>query len=547
MRLLSVFKRYASSKVVFLGVLLGLVSGVASSAVLHVVREALHFPNPDRTLKLILLFIGLSLLTAITRYVSSIVLVILGARSVAVMQQELSRRILSAPMRRLDDLGAHRLMVTLTSDITAITNAVASLPVLFINLATVLGCFAYMAWLSWTEMLLVLLVMVVGIPAYLSAVKAGSLRQRQAREVEDDLFKHFRAATQGSKELKMRRRRHDSFLMLLESTALRFRDLRIQAIKVLLGAATLGNLLFYVALGIILFAPGPKDFDVKMGYILALLYFIGPLQLLLSSLSGLTQADASVQKIERLGLSLMEASSETPARGEYEPRSDWNTLELQGVTLSYPSQEQEDSSFTLGPIDLVLRRGEIVFLAGGNGSGKTTLAKVLIGLYPADSGRIVFDGISVTDENRDDFRQHFSVVFADYFLFDTLLGFDAPEHEEKARQYLSQLRLQHKVRISRGKLSTIELSHGQRKRLALLMAFLEDSPIFVFDEWAADQDPEFREFFYRQILPELRARGKTVLVISHDERYFHMGDRILSLDYGKLTADRLLATEYATA
>lgn len=545
MRLLSVFKRYASSKVVTFGAVLGLLSGVASSAVLHVVREALHFPDPNRTVKLILLFIGLSLLTAATRYASSLILVVLGARSVAIMQQDLSRKILGAPMRRLDDLGAHRLMVTLTNDITAITNAVASLPVLFINFATVLGCFVYMAWLSWTEMLLVLVVMAVGIPMYLAAIRAGAVRQRQAREVEDDLFKHFRAATQGSKELKMRRHRHDSFLALLESTALRFRDLRIQATKVLLGAATLGNLLFYVALGVILFAPGLDGLEVKLGYILALLYFIGPLQLLLGSLPGLTQADASVQKIERLGLSLMEASGETPAGDEDELRSDWKILELQGVTLSYPSPEQEDSSFTLGPIDLVLHRGEIVFLAGGNGSGKTTLAKVLVGLYPADSGRVLFDGTPITDENRDAFRQHFSIVFADHFLFDTLLGFDAPEHEEKARQYLSQLRLQHKVRIARGKLSTIELSQGQRKRLALLTAFLEDSPIFVFDEWAADQDPEFREFFYHQILPALRARGKTVLVISHDERYFHMGDRILHLDYGKLTAERPLTTEYA--
>jgi putative ATP-binding cassette transporter len=546
--LFSLFKRYSSDKMVVWGIVLGLLSGVSASAVLHVMREVLYETGDTSLLVLGLLFAGLSLFTAVSRYLATVVLVNLGAHSVANMQQQLSRKILGSPMRRLEELGTHRLMVTLTNDIAAITTAVANLPVLFINAASVVGCLVYMAWLSWTEMLVVLVVMAVGIPAYLAAVRAGSNRQRRAREVEDDLFKHFRAATQGSKELKMRRSRRESFLALLRATAVRFRDLRIDALKVLLAAASLGNLLFYIAMGAILFAPTPgvEGIKDKAGYVLAILYFIGPLQVLLTALPSLTQAEASIQKIERLGL--WEEPGEMGETGGEALRPDWQLIELQGATLTYPPQEQEDSSFTLGPIDLVLRREEIVFLAGGNGSGKTTLAKVLIGLYPPDSGRILVDGKPVTNDNRDEFRQHFSVVFADYFLFDSLLGFDSPENEEKAREYLAQLRLQHKVRIARGKLSTIELSQGQRKRLALLMAFLEDSPVFVFDEWAADQDPEFRELFYYQILPALRDRGKTVLVISHDERYFHMGDRVLQMDYGKLAADQPLSREeYATA
>jgi putative ATP-binding cassette transporter len=548
MKLFSIFRRYADSRLSVIGVVLGLLSGVAGSAILHVVREALRNRNPDRVLTLLLTFAGLCVLTAVSRFVSSLVLVGLGARSVAVLQQELSRKILGTPMRRLDEIGSHRLMVTLTNDISAITNVVTNLPVLFINVATVLGCIGYMAWLSWTEMLVVLVAMAVGVPTYLAALTAGSRRQRLAREVEDDLFKHFRGATQGTKELKMRRRRRDGFLGSLESTVVRYRDLRIEFMKIFLGAASWGNVLFYIAIGVVLFAPGLENGDLKTGYTLTLLYLIGPLQLVLNSFPMLTQANTSVQKIERLGISLVEEASETAAGPDYEPSPSWRTLELQEVTLAFPRQEIEESRFTLGPVGLTLNRGEIVFLAGGNGSGKTTLAKVLIGLYPPDSGRILLDGVPVTDENRDEFRQHFSVVFSDYFLFDTLLGFDSTEHEARARQYLVDLRLHHKVRVANGKLSTIELSQGQRKRLALLMAFLEDSPFFVFDEWAADQDPEFRKFFYYQILPELRDRGKTVLVISHDERFFQMGDRILQMEYGRLVADQpVQATEYATA
>jgi putative pyoverdin transport system ATP-binding/permease protein len=96
------------------------------------------------------------------------------------------------------------------------------------------------------------------------------------------------------------------------------------------------------------------------------------------------------------------------------------------------------------------------------------------------------------------------------------------------------LQLSHKVQVKDGSLSTTELSQGQRKRLALLTAYLDDRPIYLFDEWVADQDPFFREVFYQQILPELKKRDKAVLVISHDDRYFHLCDRLIKLDYGQI-------------
>jgi putative ATP-binding cassette transporter len=175
---------------------------------------------------------------------------------------------------------------------------------------------------------------------------------------------------------------------------------------------------------------------------------------------------------------------------------------------------------------------------GGNGSGKTTLAKLLIGLYSPEEGEIRFGGKSITDENRDEYRQSFSVVFTDFFLFDSLLGLDNINIDGDARYYLEKLQLDQTVRVSDGVLSTINVSQGQRKRLALLTAYLEDRAIYLFDEWAADQDPVFKEIFYLQLLPELKARGKTVIVISHDDRYYHVADRIIKLDYGRIEYDK---------
>jgi putative ATP-binding cassette transporter len=185
-------------------------------------------------------------------------------------------------------------------------------------------------------------------------------------------------------------------------------------------------------------------------------------------------------------------------------------------------------------VDLTFRRGELVFVVGGNGSGKSTLAKIVTGLYPPEAGRILLDGREITDANRDEYRQLFSTVFADYHLFESLLGMHSPELDLQAEEYLTQLHLNQKVKITDGRISTTALSSGQRKRLALLTAYLEDRPFYVFDEWAADQDPLFKEIFYRQLLPELKSRGKTILVITHDDRYFDAADRILKLDYGQL-------------
>ena len=193
------------------------------------------------------------------------------------------------------------------------------------------------------------------------------------------------------------------------------------------------------------------------------------------------------------------------------PTVSWKRLELIDVTHIY-HQNGSGEEFTLGPINLTLQPGELIFLIGGNGSGKTTLVKLLMGLYEPESGEIRLDGRAVTAEQRNDYRQQFSVVFYDFYLFERLFGLEAKDLDGQSQKYLDLLQLSHKLKIQNGKLSTVDLSQGQRKRLALLNAYLEDRPIYIFDEWAADQDPMFKQIFYYQLLPELKARGKTVIV-----------------------------------
>jgi putative ATP-binding cassette transporter len=243
----------------------------------------------------------------------------------------------------------------------------------------------------------------------------------------------------------------------------------------------------------------------------------------------------SLEKIESLGLSLR-SSQEEIALVPGPPESSWRRLQLRGVTHVY-QREGEEETFTLGPIDLDLKPGEIVFITGGNGSGKTTLAKILAGLYPPEGGEIRLDDQPIGNDQLDAYRQKFAAVFSDFYLFAELLGIDHPDLDGAARAVLERLQLDRKVQVEGGRFSTIRLSQGQRKRLALLTAFLEDRPIYLFDEWAADQDPYFKEVFYRQILPDLKARGKCVCVISHDDRYYSLADRVVKLENGVIVSD----------
>jgi putative ATP-binding cassette transporter len=299
------------------------------------------------------------------------------------------------------------------------------------------------------------------------------------------------------------------------------------------------QILFYGVLGAVLFkALGGRQTlaaETLTGYLLTTIYMINTVWGVVDGWTIFAQAQIALNRVHSLGLSLGRPAAEEQTVPPDAPPA-WHRLEFDGVTYTYPP-DVDGQAFVLGPVDFTLHRGELAFLAGGNGSGKSTLAKVLTGLYSPEAGVIRLDDVAIEDKNRDWYCEQISAIFSDFYLFDTLLGLDAPELDAQARRYLVELELDTKVQVTDGVLSTTALSYGQRKRLALLTAFLEDRPIYVFDEWAADQDPHYRQIFYDRLLPELKVRGKTVLVISHDDRYYHLGDRILRLDYGKLVED----------
>lgn len=516
----------------------GVISGLSSAGLLAVINGALTNDGASPGL-LAWSFAGLCLTVLVARVVSEVLLIRLGQGVILDLRMHLSRQILAAPLRHLQALGSPRLLATLTEDVVTITDAFEWIPHLFINGAIVAGCLIYLGWLSWPLLLVALGFMALGVLSFQIPKGKALGALKLAREHDDALYARFRALTEGIKELKLHRPRREAFLsQALGATARACRDHFVSGMTVFTIATHWGNLLFYVFIGLVMFAVpaflaiAPQ---VMIGYTLVIFYMMGPLADLLNGLPVLGRASIALKKVDELGLSL-KAHVERPDTAEPPPAPFKSPLlEFSGVTHHY-RRDGDDRGFTLGPIDLTLSLGELIYVVGGNGSGKTTLAMLLVGLYAPEGGEIRLNGRPVTDESREHYRQHFSAVFADNYLFDSLLGLCDPALDARARDYLTHLQLDHKVKIENGVFSTVDLSQGQRKRLALLTAYLEGRPFYLFDEWAAGQDPMFKELFYTELLPKLRARGKTVVAITHDDRYFHLADRVIKLEDGRLMA-----------
>jgi putative pyoverdin transport system ATP-binding/permease protein len=533
MRSFSYLWRY-SPGVFALAVITSIVSGATGASFVVVVNIALGRPEGERA-ALAGVFVALTVTTIVTRVIAQTLLYRLSQGVVRQLRRTLIDRFLDAPLRTAEKLGAPKMLSALSDDVTMIGNAMPGVPAICSNLTFAVVAIGYLAVVSPVVALAALGAAVVGVVLYRAFSRHGTRLLRRAREDQDTLFESFQGITSGVKELKLNRQRRAAIAgEQLDDVAASFRRYSIMGQSVYEGAAGAGQLVFFGFIGVLLFAlPSAVHLPVQTltSSVLILIFMVTNLQGVLVWLPVIGRASVALLKVEeRLdALAPEHPVDDLPTPGESDGVS---TIALRQVTHVYPGPAGE--SFVLGPLELELRRGEVVFIVGGNGSGKTTLAKLITGLYVPDSGQVCIDGRPVHDADRDQYRQLFSAVFSDFFVFEGVLGLPDEDRAARTADYLERLQLQHKVSLVGDRFSTTALSQGQRKRLSLLTAYLEDRPCYLFDEWAADQDPAFKRFFYKELIRELRDRGKLVVVISHDDRYFDVADRVIRLDDGQI-------------
>ena len=354
---------------------------------------------------------------------------------------------------------------------------------------------------------------------------------QQVRQQEQALLEAMKLLVTGRKELHLNAAKHTQFFDRRIATACqRLRDLKIAASNQLNVNATIAyGVLKGLIVGILFVLPlfGLVSQN-KLLIFVGILTFL-PVSFLIEQIPSFFIASASVQRLYRSRSALQQLPKEPENILSQSPPLAAAFQELSYHDLHFQYNHAEEPAFAIGPFSCSLRQGEILFITGGNGSGKTTLLKLLVGLYETDAGQVRLNGQLV------DIRQHrnlFAAVFNDSHLFDRLYGLPQVD-AERVRHLLELMRLERKVQYVNGRFTTLDLSTGQKKRLALVCAMLEDRPIYVFDEWAAGQDPQFRHYFYDTLLPSFAAEGKTVIAITHDDRWFHVADRVLKMEYGK--------------
>jgi putative ATP-binding cassette transporter len=446
----------------------------------------------------------------------------------------------------LDEIGRAEIVAAITRETAVLTQASNSLA--FAAQGAVLISFValYVAYLSFLAFALSIVIVGVAAALFHSRNRQIAIATQEASQWENRLYNRLMDLLDGFKEVRINNlRSEDLYSDILEVS-------RIAAnIKIRTQAETFKRMVLlqgsmYAMLGAIVFAV-PVLSDTLAGAsigktVTALVFVIGACLGLVQSIPILSAANAAAANIERLEARLAAAAAGIRVE-DVQPATRFDGIEMRNVVFSYV-EKSTDSVFKVGPVDFTLRSGELVFITGGNGSGKSTFLKLLASLYKPDSGEITLDGILVTDRTREAYRQLISAIFVDYHLFQRLYGIRDPDPVEVDR-LLAQFRLLDKTHLVNGEFDTIDLSTGQRKRLALIVALLEKRPILLLDEWAADQDPEFRRRFYYDLLPTLHRAGVTVVAITHDDRYLDEMDlpaRRLRMDEGRFVEEASVGT-----
>lgn len=524
-----------SGRSVCIATLLSFCSAAAGIAIVGGINRALDSGVTDigQSLTYYLLLVAVLFCCGIG---SQVLLVSLGHKLVYGLRMELVQRILNTSLAKQEAHGGPALYNVLTRDVTMVANAIKQLPISLYNGLLLLLGLVYLAWLS--PLLFGCLVVLVGLAVWGDVLLAGRIKvmMQDVRRLDDDLFRQYETVVEGRNELGLSiARRQFQLRKRFEPTAQQARDTAIKA--EVLWAINLNwtTLLVFVLIGLVFIAGASLDSvsrEALVGYVLAIMFLRTPIAMILEAIPAVIRGNVALSAIEHLelGHSSTRAAEYCKSEAKLAP---FESLELRRAAYHYPTQGGE-SGFQLGPIDFNVQAGELVFLIGGNGSGKSTLAKLLTGLYLPSAGDVFLNGSRLTPQNAEYHRAYFGAIFPNFFLFDDVLDQQGNLDNPRVQHYLKRLSIDHKVTVEDGRLSTKALSQGQRKRLALLLLYMEDRQVLLLDEWAADQDPLFREVFYREILPELKHAGKTVIAISHDDKYFNAADCLYKLDQGQL-------------
>ncbi len=450
------------------------------------------------------------------------------------LRKRIYETIANAATSSLENVGSAKLLSALNVDVASVVTGAMMAPIILSSAVTVLSLLTYLAIINISVFGFIGFSLIFGTASYLFIIQKCQKYLNESRDTFDVVQEGSKALIFGAKELKINQmKRHVHHTEVLDRSEARALNSYLKGSSIFFLASGYAELLVLIVIGVVVFhlsGTNSVSIEGQMTTVMALLYISGPIGLMISAIPQVVRGNVALEKILALSESL-ECETFSKKLVDF-PK--WTSIFLNNVNFSYSGDQNEN--FRIQDINLEIRRGEITFIIGGNGSGKSTLAKLLSFHHMPSFGTLALGEIVLDSENIESARQLVGAIYADFYLFEKISGYQSKD-KLKVEMYLKYFRLDGKVKISdEGNYSTLNLSDGQKKRLAMLTLFLEDKEIFVFDEWAADQDPQFKKIFYEDILPDLKSRNKAIIVITHDDAYFHHADNLIAMDFGKLVS-----------
>jgi putative pyoverdin transport system ATP-binding/permease protein len=518
---------------------LAALSGLSSAAVLAVINTAAaNVATRQGNLRFVLLF-GLAIaIFAVSQRHLMIEICRKVEEAIHRMRVRLIERTRHAELIEIEQIGRSEIYACLSRETQTLAQAAPSLVIAAQSAVLVFCTMLYIATLSGLAFTLSVVFTALG--AFIHRLRSTEVKRRlrSAYERENELLERLIDMLDGFKEVKMNTARAREVADRIEAISAEVAELKTRTQTLQANDFVISQVTFFLLTGMMVFvvpALSATYIDVVVKTTTATLFMIGPISNVVGSIPIFGNANAAAEAI--LALEERMARLERSVRESPPPFLYFRQITAEGLEFSYPGQSSEPG-FKVGPIDLTIRRGSTVFITGGNGSGKTTLMLMLLGLYPPQGGILQLDDEAIGPDNVNAYRNLFSVVFSDNHLFGELFGIETVDRA-LAAELFELLEMNRKTELDGRRFGTTQLSGGQRKRLALIAALLEKRPICFFDEWAADQDPHFREKFYRTVLPRLKAAGITIIAVTHDDKYFDAADVHLHMEEGKIATARV--------
>jgi len=523
---------------------MAMISGVAQGTLLGIITTAASTVSYDKlNFRYFLLFIITFAVVIVGKRYSLIKLTELMEDIIERVRTRISLKIRDSELIFLENIEKGDIYARLTHG----TNLISEAAIIIINACQsaliVFFCLIFVAYISMPAFVITIIAMGLAIANYSFHQKEIESELRETGIKEGQFFDMLNQILDGFKELKMNRKKRDDYFEYFKKLAVETKELKIKTGFGFVTELMYSQVFFYTLIAIIIFILPRFDHTGSSSVIqitAAVLFIMGPTNAMVSAIPIFARANMAIENLYGLESRLDEAGKafKTESPLLLEDIKDFNEIRFENISFSY-FDKYNNPLFTVGPVTLSVGKGEIIFIVGGNGSGKSTFLKLLTGLYYPISGNIRIDGQDIEKTLYPSYRELFSVIFGDFHLFRRLYGLEII-NEDKIKNLLKTMGLDKKTAVMDGEFTNIDLSTGQRKRIAMIVSLLDDKPIFVFDEWAADQDPEFRKYFYEVLLKELKDQGKTVIAVSHDDRYFHFADRVFKMEFGKFLDEKTI-------